>query len=226
MKYLLPQLPVYICRRISCAFTVDGDLSKPVWKAIPFVDLRSAFDQGKLSQTTKFGGCWDGENLYLAFKCQDTDIRGTFAQRDDCVWMEEAVEAFIAPYDDFRHYFEFQCSPTNVVRDVKVTNPNNRGERMIFEGSWDCSGWQTAVSVNSDSNRPSLSQQGWAAEWRIKLSELLDNSAGPVLPGEEWRVNIYRIDRWPKEEYSGWSATPGLPLSFHRPTCFGRWIFD
>jgi hypothetical protein len=226
MMPIYDELPTYRCRRISAAWAVDGDLSKSVWKSTPAIELMLAGGTGKPLQSTTVRGCWDGENLYLAFECVDSDIRATFTQRNDRVWQEEAVEAFIAPYGDLRHYYEFQCSPNNVVRDVKVTNPNVRGENMLFDGSWDCTGWQTAVTKRFALNDPLQAAQGWHAEWRISLGKLLDPEAGPILAGEEWRVNVYRIDRWPREEYSSWSAVPGLPLSFHRPTYFGRWIFE
>lgn len=205
---------------------VDGDLSKPVWQSIPTIKLMLANDTGEPVQSTFVRGCWDGENLYLAYECRDLDIRATFHQRDDRVWQEEAVEAFIAPYGDLRHYYEFQCSPLNVVRDVKVTSPNARAENLAFDGTWDCAGWRTAVSLQSNRSNPLQKDLGWNAEWRIPLSELLDPLAGSILAGEEWRVNLYRIDHWPQEEYTSWSATPGDPFSFHRPTFFGRWIFE
>jgi Carbohydrate-binding family 9 len=220
------QLPIYNCRRISDPFMVDGNLLKPIWQSVPQMDLRLANDNGIPVQSTTVRACWDGENLYLGFECQDTDIRATFTQRDDRVWQEEAVEAFIAPYGDLRHYYEFQCSPINTIRDVKVISPNARAENVIFDGSWDCAGWQSAVSLQSEVNNPMLKGQVWIVEWRIPLGELLDPAAGPVLAGEEWRVNLFRIDRWPQEEYSSWSVTPGFPFSFHRPTFFGRWLFD
>jgi hypothetical protein len=220
------EIPVYRCCRISSAFDIDGDLTKLVWRSIPVIDLKLADSGEQPLQASSVRGCWDGENLYLAFECWDEDIRATFTKRDDLVWQEEAVEAFIAPYGDLRHYYEFQCSPNNIVRDVKVTNPNVRGENMDFDGRWDCAGWQTAVSRRSESRDPMQKAQGWNAEWRIPLTGLLDPQAGPILAGEEWRLNLFRIDRWPREEFSSWSEVPGRPLSFHRPTFFGRWIFE
>ena len=139
------KLPVYRCCRVPAGLEIDGDLTKPSWQLVPAIELHLASTGGIPSQSTKVRGCWDGEDLYLAFECQDEEIRATFTQRDDRVWLEEAVEAFIAPYGDLRHYYEFQCSPTNVVRDVKVTNVDALPETAVFDGSWDCIGWRTAV---------------------------------------------------------------------------------
>ena len=222
----IDKLPSYLCQRIPGSFSVDGDISKSIWHSMPVLELKLAADGKMPTQSTFVRGCWDGDNLYLAFECQDIDIRASLVQRDDLVWQEEAVEAFIAPYGDLRHYYEFQCSPINVVRDLRVTSPNARQDHEIFDGSWDCAGWRTAVSSLAERPNASLNSPGWSVEWRIPLGELLGSEAGPVLSGEEWRVNLYRIDRWPREEYSSWAVTPGQPFSFHRPTCFGRWIFE
>jgi hypothetical protein len=220
------KLPIYRCSRVPAGFEIDGDLTKSSWLLVPAIELHLAATGGIPSQSTNVRGCWDGEDLYLAFECQDEEIRATFTQRDDRVWLEEAVEAFIAPYSDLRHYYEFQCSPTNVVRDVKVTNVHARPDTAVVDGSWDCNGWRTAVQRQLVTGESSRGVAGWNAEWRIPLNALLEQGTGPILPGGEWRINLFRIDRWPREEYSSWSVTPGQPFSFHRPMNFGRWIFE
>ncbi len=181
------------------------------------IALMQAQGMGAPHQTTTARGCWDGTLVYLAFDCVDSDVRATMTQRDSLVWQEEAVEAFIAPYGDLVHYFEFQCNPLNIVNDVRVTNPNARGDTMTFDRAWTCAGWQTATRTTS---------QGWVSEWAIPLAALLADNAQAVLPGEEWRVNLFRIDRFPEEEYSAWSPNPHAPIWFHRPRFFGKWIFE
>jgi hypothetical protein len=208
--------PVYHCRRIVAPIVIDGDTRKPVWREMPQIDLTLAQGAGVPQQKTTVRGCWDGAVLYLAFECEDMDIRATMTKRDSLVWQEEAVEAFIAPYGDLVHYFEFQCNPLNTVNDVRVTSPNARGVAATFDRAWICAGWQTATRKISD---------GWASEWAIPLSALLEPGAESVLAGEEWRVNLFRIDRAPVEEYSAWSPNPHSPVSFHRSQFFGRWIF-
>lgn len=209
-------LPVYHCRRATQRIVIDGDTRKPVWQAMTQLALTLAQGNGAPRQKTTVRGCWDDAALYLAFECEDVDIRATMTQRDGLVWQEEVVEAFIAPYGDLVHYFEFQCNPLNTVNDVRVTNPNARGVSVAFDRAWTCGGWQTAT-------RKML--QGWASEWAIPLAALLERGAEPVMPGEEWRVNLFRIDRSPVEEYSAWSPNPQSPIWFHRSQFFGRWIF-
>lgn len=217
--------PVYRCQHFAEPIEIDGDIFKPVWQDVPLIELKLADGQGAPAQTTTVRSCWDGANLYFAFECQDSDIRATLTQRDALLWREEVVEAFIAPEGNLHRYYEFQCSPLNVVRDLAVTSPNASPVGEIFDGSWDCTGWNTAVSVLSGSKSYGQLIQGWGVEWRLPLGELLAPGMRPVRSGDEWRVNLFRIDRWPVEEYSSWSATPGEPFTFHRPAHFGRWIF-
>lgn len=222
----LTPLPYYRCRLITAPFSIDGDVSKPVWHSIASIELRLANGYGQPGQATSVRGCWDGANLYLAFECQDSDIRATYQERDALVWQEEAVEAFLAPDGNLHQYYEFQCSPLNVVRDLRVTSPKAAPEEEIFEGSWDCTGWKTAVGSLPDSKNSLRPIQGWSAEWCIPLAELKGLDASPVQSGDTWRVNLFRIDRWPQEEYSSWSVTPGQPFTFHRPSRFGYWLFE
>ncbi len=219
-------VPTYRCRRVSEPIHIDGDITKQVWQNTPALALGQAQAKGTLSQSTSVRGCWDGKTLFLAFDCEDRDIRATLKNRDDRVWQEEAVEAFIAPYGDPVHYFEFQCNPLNTLNDIRVTNPNARGDPVMFDRGWTCLGWESAVRVMGQVNNPTWRSRGWTVEWAIPLAALLAPGAGRVLPGEEWRVNLFRIDHWPAEEYSAWSPIPLEPLSFHRPLYFGRWILE
>jgi hypothetical protein len=219
-------LPLYRCRRVAGPIQIDGDLAKPIWRAAPAITLGLGDGLGLPRQATTVRGCWDGDYLYLAFDCVDRDIRATMTARDSEVWREEAVEAFICPTGDVRRYFEFECSPANVVYDLAVTNPHGRPEGGTYDGSWNCAGWLTAVRVAGRLNDPGWVSQGWTSEWAIPLAALLPAGGRPAQAGDEWRVNLYRIDQWPVEEYSAWSPTPGTPFSFHRPSRFGRWLLE
>jgi hypothetical protein len=203
--------------RVPAPGPVDGDLNKAFWQSASELALTLADGSGAPQQPTTVRLAWDGERVYLGFHCIDVDVRATLTERKAKVWQEEAVEAFIAPYGDLRHYFEFQCSPINVTRDVRVLSPNARPNPELFDGEWVCPSWTTATR--------SL-PEGWSAEWSILLADLLEPGAGPVQPGEIWRANLFRIDRWPRTEMSSWSPVPVEPLNFHRPSYFGWWEFE
>ena len=80
---------------------VDGRLDEPVWARVPPVgDFLLNDGSGQPQLPTELRICWDDSNLYLAFIAVDTDIWGAYRQRDDPVWEEEVVEAFISSGGD------------------------------------------------------------------------------------------------------------------------------
>ena len=63
--------------------------------------------------------------------------------------------------------------------------------------------------------------KGWSTEYAIPFSALVGSDNLSPHPGDEWRINLYRIDSpEPKRlEYYAWSPTGAN--DFHRPWCFG-----
>lgn len=210
------------CPKIATPPPLAGDPRKHPWTDLPPVgDLVLSNGKGTPRQSTRVWACWDADHFYVAFWCQDSDIRGTFTERDAKVWQEEAAEFFVSPDDDLTHYFEFQFSPRNVVRDIRVHNPHGRMEGAAFEGEWDCAGLRSATHVLGQVNDADVPDEGWGLEVAVPFDGLLGPGVRPK-PGTAWRINFFRIDRWPVEEYCSWSPTFVEPWEFHVPEHFGR----
>ena len=65
--------------------------------------------------------------------------------------------------------------------------------------------------------------RGWTVELAIPFRSL--GRCTPE-PGEEWRGNLYRIDRFPPPmEFQAWSPTLRDPANFHVPAHFGTILF-
>jgi hypothetical protein len=155
----------------------------------------------------------DGLALVVRFDCDDRDPWGTFENRDDPVWQEEAVELFLAPGDgDPAEYLEFQVSPRGVLFDARVRNPSSRREDRIVDVSWDCPGVGWCAFTNPE-----------VGAWRAELSIPWAAVAPPCPMPRTWRANFFRIER-PRDavpEFSCWSATLTDPADFHKPAFFG-----
>ena len=214
---------IYECRKVPAgSIKIDGDLSDPAWRmAEPFGDFVLSDGSGTASRQTEARMCWDDSNLYISFTCDDPDIWGTMTNRDDPIFDEEVVEAFIDPDSDLVHYYEFEISPRGTLFDGIVHNPTGLRKDMTIDTSWDCEGWLSAVHVDGTLDNRDDVDTGWTAEWAIPFASL----SGVPKDGDTWRVNLYRIDRTPELELSCWSPTMETPPNFHVPSAFGMIVF-
>ncbi|MDH7601673.1 MAG: carbohydrate-binding family 9-like protein [Armatimonadota bacterium] len=217
-------LPVYVCPFVEKGPVIDGSLADEAWKTAPRVELVDAVTGGKCTKPTTARMCWDENRLYIAFESVDPDVWGTMTQRDDLIYREEVVEAFIDPECCLHHYFEFNVSPRNVVFDAYIVNPDglNPGEGTNF--GWNCEGVETGVTVDGTLDNRSDVDKGWTAEIAIPFKSL-----GRTTPkaGERWRVNLFRIDLSPPpKEFQAWSAPLFDPPRFHVPKRFGTVFFS
>jgi hypothetical protein len=221
------ELPTYVCRRTAEPIVVDGHLSEAVWSRLePVGDFMLADGTGKPQLPTEIKVCYDEANLYLAFVAVDTDIWGTMRKRDDPIYEEEVVEAFICSGGDITRYYEFEFSPHNVVFDAAVECPESGDRRfMKLDIGWDCEGLQSAVSVVGTLDDHSDIDERWTVEVALPFSQIGRGGRAPV-DGERWRANFYRIDRAGEGEFSCWSPTVAKPANFHVPARFGHLVFS
>jgi hypothetical protein len=205
-------VPTYTCRRTSSPIVVDGVLDQ-AWSHAEAASLRRYDDSGQPSMATIARLCYDDNYLYVAFQCQDTELQASMLNRDDPIYNEEVVEVFLDPDSDELTYYEFEVSPLNVIFDATVLNPT--GVSPEIDTSWDCPGLLTAVKVDD--------QKNWVVEIAIPFSSI---DAIPPKPGDEWRVNLYRIERVPRVDFNCWSPTIAEPPNFHIPSKFGILRFE
>jgi len=106
----------YTCHKISSPLTIDGDLTKDVWKAAPqsrrFVDLVNG-EPAVLD--TRVACLWDEKALYVAFWVDEPKVTATLTERDSYIWFDNDVEVFFAGDDC---YYEFELNAFNTVYEV------------------------------------------------------------------------------------------------------------
>jgi len=185
------ELPTYVCRRTRETITIDGRLNESAWsRAEALGDFRFIDGIGEPQLPTELRMCWDDSNLYLGFVCVDTDIWGTMRERDDPVWQEEVVEAFLASGGEVTKYFEFNFSPHNVVFDARIECPESGDRRfMKSDVGWDCEGMRSAVQVKGTLDDHSDVDERWTVEVALPFSQIGREGRAPV-EGEKWRANF------------------------------------
>jgi len=228
-----PPLARYNCPRRTGPIRIDGTLDERDWQRAPLAELNECTAGTPLPPElrTRARMLWDDEHLYVAFDVADPDIRCTLTERDDCLFEEDVVELFVqmrGATEVQAHFAELEISPTGVLMDVYNVAPY---KSLI---NWDAKGWRCATVIDGTPNKPHLRDRGYKVEMAIPF---INFCAQPLLPqrarqrgasnaapkpGEQWRLNLFRIDHSGEPDvatYCAWSPT--VELMFHTPHRFG-----
>lgn len=239
-------LPELHCARIPSRIAIDGNPHKAPWTTIPPVWLlpssgrpaphappvdiartQLAADAAPLDarwrwQPTALRVAHDGARLYVCFHCVDRDVWGRPAARNEPIYDDEVVEAFLAPGPDPTSYFELETNPRGAWFEARVDSPDRQRRTMRVDRSWVCAEWERAFHVRGDLSRRDGRHVWWSAEWAIPFAAL---GVAPPRPGARWRANFFRIDRADEGQFSAWSPTLADPPDFHVPDRFGWLVF-
>jgi hypothetical protein len=170
-----------------------------------------AADGGPPRLATRVALLDDGARLRARFDCDDPEPWATIAARDGDLWTEEVVELFVAAgARTAARYYELELNPLGTVFDAAVDCPHGDRRNLRADRAWSCEGLETAVARRSG---------GWTAELSLPWSSISPDRPPP----NEWRINLFRIERrpGPESEHSAWSPTGVSPADFHRPARFG-----
>jgi hypothetical protein len=221
------KLPIYNCPKVDRDLKLTGKVDDPLWRNAEAVQLVNPVDgkPGRYRTTARM--LYNQRFLYIAFECQDEYVWGTLTERDAPIYEEECVEVFVCPSGKFRQYYELNASPRNTVFDTFILNARPvTGEGRDFRSwiAYSCAGMVTRVHI--DGELGVRGARGWSAEYAIPFLSIIGSDNLVPKAGEEWRINLYRIDSpEPKrQELYAWSPT-GAP-DFHRPWRFGRLRFQ
>lgn len=200
-------------------FGPDGDLDKKAWAGVCRTSFnRDAFKRCAYPEIeTAVASLWTRECLYLAFWCR-YEALNVFPLGEDCgegseLWTRDVVEAFIAPDPvAISHYYEVEVSPNNRSLELKIINQDSQ----LDTKSW-VSGMNHAARIES-------ALRLWTVEMRIPFRSM----GVAVVPGADWRINLFRADGAGSDEQRrllSWSPLDTTIKSFHQPASFGMLRF-
>ena len=216
--------PQYLCPRIARDLVSTGKVDDPCWQHTEAVLLTDPID-GSAKRYQRASLLYNTRYLYIAFTCEDEYVWGSYTERDSPIFTEECVEAFICPSGKMRQYYEINVSPRNTVFDAFILNGSEpEGDRrMISFVEYTCEGLITCVHLEENSACPV--QQDGRSNMRSPSARSSATIISPLEPGDEWRLNLYRIDSTVRDvlDFSAW-ATMGKN-DFHLPERFGTLRF-
>lgn len=150
-----------VAHRAVAEPVIDGLNSDAVWQDAPRISgfrQWDPLDDADPSFPTEFQVAYDERNLYVYVRAYDShpDSIMRALSRRDVRGASDQIVVFIDSYNDRRTGFQFGINPDGVKRDNAVYNDSHE------DGSWN-GVWHAATVVDS---------AGWAAEYRIPLSQL------------------------------------------------------
>ncbi|MPY88215.1 MAG: hypothetical protein GEU99_09850 [Luteitalea sp.] len=197
---------------------LTADPASAFWKDAPVtIAANDRWNRPLPDHRTEIRSRWTDDNLYLLFVCPYEQLHlrpdPSTTTETNKLWEWDVAEAFIgADFDNIRRYKEFQVSPQGewVDLDIDLDQPKPEGGWL-----WS-SGFQVKARIDHE-------EKVWYGEMRIPI-ESIDSRA--AAPGNELRINVYRIQGPPKEAGESKTRTvlswqPTYNRSNHTPESFG-----
>jgi hypothetical protein len=223
----------YVVRMVSKAPKIDGKLDDAAWASAPstgpFVNTMTG---APVALKTEAKLLWDKKYLYVGIDNVDSDVWAKLDKRDDKLWTEEADEIMIDADGNGRSYVELQVAPNGNLFDTYL--PERRKYEDTINPKMKPFSWNSKtiakVRVDGTLNKREDQDKGWTAEIAIPLEDVkgMDDKSTltlPPVPGNVWRVNMFRMDvpQGKPQQAAGWS--PPMVGDFHALDRFGEIVF-
>ncbi|RZJ48828.1 MAG: hypothetical protein EOO44_19520 [Flavobacterium sp.] len=197
---------------------IDGNLSD--WKTF-FLGPFKVHDSGKEgTQKTFVSLSWNNENLYIAYRSEDSKIIGKYQPKDSKIYeTDDLVEVFIDPDGDGKNYLEIGVNAFSTNYDM-----------LIHCISPACGGWKmsTDFTIEGLETVSKITPEGFCTEIKIPFSSLEKIENGNFIKpkiGTKWRANTFRIDYGNTTEYLALQYYKSLKFGFHHPEEFAVFEF-
>lgn len=145
-------LDVTVPRVNNAEIEIDGNLNEASWMKAKRFDNFTEVDPGdntKPSVNTEAYIFYDNENIYIGYKCYETDInsiRKTFTSRD-LIFSDDWAGFFFDTYNEKKQAYELIVNPYGIQADLMWNAPGNEDETFdlvwysnakIHDNMWTC----------------------------------------------------------------------------------------
>ena len=251
----LPPVKTWECLKTTEKITIDGRLDEAAWDRAqwsePFGFIN---DGGTTPMNTQVAMLWNDEFLFLGYKVEDHDVRGSMTEFNDHVYMQDEDVEFFISGDGY--YYELGINPLNNSYQIRWTwierlveeqrfseleelfkTPDvlyyvaREGERIGRHAdlSYQLPGLRHAVHIDGSINNPQEKDRGWTVEMAIPWAGLKEISGGvefPPKPGSTLRATAYRAhhDR-ETGKVKGWTWSVMGNDNIHIPERWNQIVF-
>ncbi len=193
-------------------FALTADPAAGAWKEItPDIAELDHFSKPVPGHRTEIRSRWTKDNLYFLFVCpyEALNLKENPSTESETnkLWNWDVAEVFVgADFKNIRQYREYQVSPQGEWVDLDIDRDNPKPE-----GGWL---WNSGFKVKARIDRE---KKIWYGEMRIPTRSI---DARPAAPGNQMRINFYRI-QGPPPDRKGICWRPTGARNNHVPEAFG-----
>ena len=170
-----------VAAKASLAPVIDGRLDEAVWETgLKFTDFKTYkpdYDK-EPSQETEAYFLFDAENIYVAFRCYDTDpsrIKANISKRDD-MFADDCVIFCLDSFSDAQNAYLFFMNPLGIQGDGLMNSIGNMDPSTDFV-------WYSKGQIDD---------RGYSVECRIPLQSIRFASRKTVTMGMAFVRQIVR----------------------------------
>jgi hypothetical protein len=209
---------------------LNGDLTKEVWKDVPFSDafddIRGATDAPPDERPnqhcrTRFKAVWDETHLYIgAILESDFETQAHFTERNDPIFQKDSdFEVFVDVFGSCHHYKELEVNAINTPWNLMLDKPYDDGGvehsgRIAKPGDdlyYEVNHQKTATKLLSGKLNDPDHPATWSIEVALSYEDLLAYVKGKEFfdakPGAMLRINFSRVE---KEGAINWTWQPQI----------------
>lgn len=178
---------------------IDGDIDNPIWLKAAVLEGYTQYvpqEGSEPSERTIGYIAYDHDNLYLAFRCFDSDpkaVRACLTQRDQSR-SDDSIRIYLDTFNDQRRAFVFEVNPRGIQNDGIFTETRRMGR-----GGGGGSGGFDMYDRNWDTfflAEAKFDEKGYAMEISIPFKSL----RFPNTPVQTWGLQVQRTIRRKNEE--------------------------
>jgi hypothetical protein len=195
---------------------LDGQADDPCWQnTVACADFLVGRSLAPAQEKTTARLCYDDQNLYLLFVCDEPllnpvqqrrhEFVARVQERDGEVYQDDSCVVLLDPANTGKQVFDFTVNALGTVADARCPGPDL---------------WETR-DLKWNSQAQAVGQVGDAA-WIVEMSiPFADLSGQAPRVGDAWQSCLGRIAR-ARKEYTSWNPSN---RGFHDPYVLGTLIF-
>jgi hypothetical protein len=177
---------------------IDGVLENPFWEKGTVIEDFTQFEPlegGTPSEKTRAYLAYDKDNLYLAFRCDDSDpeaVRACLTPRDKPE-QDDGITVYLDTFNDKKRAFVFQVNPCGIQVDGVYTESTRRHRGGRGSGGFERfdRNWDTYFLADAR-----MDEKGYTIEMAIPFKSL----RFPNAEAQIWGIKIQRSIRRKNEE--------------------------